>query len=88
MSLDEAQLLVHTYDLVTQQCASHHYHRDPDGKLCDGVGLFRYIWPSECEYHPWRSWPDKLQLESRSGDWNRSPFLATSDSHVSVWRKI
>jgi hypothetical protein len=29
-----------------------------------------------------------LQLESRSADWKGSPFLASSDGHVSVWRKV
>jgi hypothetical protein len=29
-----------------------------------------------------------LELESRSADWIGSPFVATSESHVSVWRKI
>jgi hypothetical protein len=28
-----------------------------------------------------------LEFESRSADWKGSPFLATSGSHVSVWRK-
>lgn len=28
-----------------------------------------------------------LELESRWADWSGHPFLATSDSHVSVWRK-
>jgi len=29
-----------------------------------------------------------LELESRSADWTGSPFLATSERHVSVWRKL
>ena len=28
-----------------------------------------------------------LQLRERWADWNRSPFTATSTSHVSVWQK-
>ena len=85
MSLDEEHLVFDTYDVVTQQCASHHYHRDPGGSIRYGVGHFRYIWPSECDLMAQLA---GLELESRSADWNRSPFLATSDSHVSVWRKI
>ena len=38
MSLDEDHLVFDTYDLVTQQCASHHYHRDSDGSIRYGVG--------------------------------------------------
>lgn len=84
MSLDDEHLIVDTYDLVTQQSASHHYHRDPDGSVRYGVGHFRYIWPSECDLMAQLA---GLELESRSADWNGSPFTATSDSHVSVWRK-
>jgi hypothetical protein len=29
-----------------------------------------------------------LVLESRSADWVGSPFLPTSERHVSVWRKV
>ncbi len=85
MSLDEEHLVFDTYDLVTQQCASHHYHRDQDGSIRYAVGHFRYIWPSECDLMAQLA---GLQLESRSADWHGSPFLATSDSHVSVWRKL
>jgi hypothetical protein len=28
-----------------------------------------------------------MHLESRHADWQRSPFTADSESHVSVWRK-
>lgn len=30
MSVDEGHLLFDTYDVVTQECASHHYVRDPE----------------------------------------------------------
>lgn len=84
MSLDEEHLVFDTYDLLTQQCASHHYHRDSDGSIRYGVGHFRYIWPSECDLMARLA---GLELESRSADWNGSPFVANSDRHVSVWRK-
>jgi len=85
MSLDDEHLVFDTYDLVTQQSASHHYHRDPDGSIRHGVGHFRYIWPSECDLMAQLA---GLELESRSADWSGGPFLATSESHVSVWRKV
>lgn len=85
MSLDEDHLVFDTYDLVTQQCASHHYRRDADGRIRYGAGHFRYIWPAECDLMAQLA---GLELESRSGDWNGGPFLATSETHVSVWRKI
>lgn len=84
MSLDEEHLIFDTYDVVTQELASHHYHRDEDGSLRYGVGHFRYIWPSECDLMAQLA---GLELESRSADWRGAPFLATSGSHVSVWRK-
>jgi SAM-dependent methyltransferase len=85
MSLDEEHLIFDTYDLVTQQCASHHYHRDDDGSLRYGIGHFRYIWPAECDLMAQLA---GLELESRWADWTGSPFVATSGSHVSVWRKV
>jgi SAM-dependent methyltransferase len=84
MSVDEGHLLFDTYDLVTQECASHHYRRDDDGTVHYGVGHFRYLWPAECDLMARLA---GLELESRSADWSGSPFVATSESHVSVWRK-
>lgn len=84
MSVDEEHLVFDTYDLVTQQCASHHYHRDPDGSVRYGVGHFRYIWPSECDLMAQLA---GLESESRLEGWNGTPFTAESESHISVWRK-
>jgi SAM-dependent methyltransferase len=84
MSIDEGHLLFDTYDVVTQRCASHHYRRGPDGRVHYGVGHFRYIWPAECDLMAQLA---GLELESRSASWHGDPFLATSESHVSVWRK-
>jgi SAM-dependent methyltransferase len=85
MSLDDDHLVFDTYDLVTQECASHHYHRDDDGRLRHGIGHFRYIWPAECDLMAQLA---GLELESRWADWTGSSFVATSESHVSVWRKV
>jgi SAM-dependent methyltransferase len=84
MSLDEDHLLFDTYDVVTQECASHHYHREDDGRFRYGVGHFRYIWPAECDLMARLA---GLEPESRWADWSGSPFVATSESHVSVWHK-
>ncbi len=83
MSLDEDHLLFDTYDLLTQRCASHHYRRAADGGIRYGTGTFRYIWPAECDLMAQLA---GLELESRAADWDGRPFLATSESHVSVWR--
>ena len=84
ISLDDDHLVFDTYDLATQQCASHHFHRDADGGIRHGVGHFRYVWPSECDLMAQLA---GLELESRWADWHGRPFVATSESHVSVWRK-
>lgn len=84
MSVDDDHLVFDTYDVVTQESASHHYRRDTEGEIRYGVGHFRYIWPSECDLMAQLA---GLELESRHADWNGSPFTAESDSHVSVWRK-
>lgn len=84
MSVEERHLIFDTYDLVTQECASHHYYRDDDGSIRYGAGHFRYIWPAESDLMAQLA---GLELESRSADWKEGPFLASSASHVSVWRK-
>ena len=72
------------FDLVTQQCESHHYTRDADGTVRYGVGRFRYAWPSELDLMAELA---GLELERRTADWQGSPFTSDSESHVSVWRK-
>jgi SAM-dependent methyltransferase len=85
MSVDDGHLIFDTYDLVTQECASHHYYREGDGTIRYGAGHFRYIWPAECDLMAQLA---GLELESRSADWVGTSFDATSESHVSVWRKV
>ncbi|GAA2846906.1 methyltransferase [Actinoplanes cyaneus] len=73
-----------TFDMVTQQGASHHYRRRPDGTIDYGVSNFRYLWPAECDLMARLA---GLELEQRTADWKGAPFTADSGSHVSVWRK-
>lgn len=49
-----------------------------------GGGHFRYAWPSECDLMARMA---GMELLARYGDWDRSPFTADSDKHVSIWRK-
>ncbi len=84
MSLDADHLVLDTYDLVTQQCTSHHYRTRDDGTVTYGSGSFRYLWPSECDLMARLA---GLALEARYADWHRSPFTSDSESHVSVWRR-
>ena len=84
MSMTEGHLVFDTYDLVTQQCTSHHYRSEPDGSTRYGTGSFRYLWPSECDLMAQLA---GLELEARYADWDRSPFTGDSESHVSIWRR-
>ena len=70
--------------MVNQECVSHHYVVQPDGTTRYSAARFRYAWPSECDLMAASA---GLEFEARYADWDRSPFLATSASHVSVWRK-
>jgi SAM-dependent methyltransferase len=72
-----------TYDVVTQECASHHYTKEADGTVRYSVGHFRYVWPAELDLMAQLA---GLELEARYADWSRAPFTAESTSHVSIYR--
>ncbi|MFN8147625.1 MAG: class I SAM-dependent methyltransferase [Candidatus Nanopelagicales bacterium] len=82
--VSEGHLGFDTYDLVTQECTSHHYHRREDGQVEYDAGHFRYAWPAELDLMAALA---GLELESRWADWHRAPFTSESTDHVSVWRK-
>ncbi|HEU4567280.1 MAG TPA: class I SAM-dependent methyltransferase [Marmoricola sp.] len=82
--LSERHLGFDTYDLVTQQAVSHHYHLGADGTARYGVHHYRYVWPAECDLMARLA---GLELEARYADWHRSPFTADSETQVAVWRK-
>jgi SAM-dependent methyltransferase len=84
MRADPDYLLVDPYDLVTQQGTSHHYVTEADGSVTYAASNFRYLWPTECDLMAQLA---GLELEARYADWDRSPFTADSESHVSVWRR-
>lgn len=73
-----------TLNVVTQAGTSHHYTRGSDGSVRYSAMDFRYIWPSECDLMGQLA---GLDLVARYADWDRTPFTAYSDKHVSVWRK-
>jgi SAM-dependent methyltransferase len=73
-----------TYDVVTQECASHHYTRRSDGSVRYNVGHFRYAWPSELDLMAQLA---GLELEHRYADWDRNAFTAESTKHISAYRK-
>ena len=70
-------------DVATQQGTSHHVWTD--GGETRRLDLpFRYVWPNELDLMARIA---GLNLVERWGDWDRSPFSAESEKHVSVWRK-
>lgn len=79
MSLEDGHLIFDTYDLVTQQCTSHHYRPGADGTARYDSGDFRFIWPSECDLMAQLA---GLEFEARFADWDRTEFTSDSESHV------
>lgn len=72
------------WDALTQQFSSHHYTREDDGRYRRTSVPFRYAWPAEFDLMARIA---GMELVQRYEDWDRSPFTATSDRHVSVWRR-
>ncbi len=72
------------YDPVTQLMWSHHYTRTEDGTYRRNSVPFRYAWPAELDLMARLA---GMRLRERWEWWDRTPFTAASDSHVSVWEK-
>jgi len=69
------------YDVVSQQFSSQHFFLD--GRHIQPQPMpFRYVWPAELDLMARIA---GLRLRHRWADWDRSPFVATSTKHVSVW---
>lgn len=71
------------YDVVGQGLISHHFWTDDDGTTVVRTPQ-RYAWPSELDLMARLA---GMEREHRWSDWDRSPFTATSTSHVSVFVK-
>ncbi|MEO9863661.1 MAG: class I SAM-dependent methyltransferase [Yoonia sp.] len=71
------------FDVVTQNYASHHVRLEEETYVKNTVP-FRYAWPAELDLMARTA---GMRLVDRWADWDKSPFTATSPSHVSVWRK-
>jgi hypothetical protein len=69
------------YDVVTQRLTSHHL-TFRDGRAERLSIPFRYVWPAELDLMARLA---GMSLRHRWADWSRSPFTATSASHVSIW---
>ena len=71
------------YEVVSQGLISHHVSRDGDVWTRSSTP-FRYVWPAELDLMATIA---GMTLEHRWADWDGAPFVASSRSHVSVWRK-
>lgn len=72
------------FDFVRQLVTSNHvYFRD--GKVERFNSTHRYAWPSEYDLMARIA---GMALFERWSDWERSPFTAHSQKHISVWRKL
>jgi hypothetical protein len=67
------------YDVVNQGLVSHHVTSRGKSSM-----PFRYVWPAELDL---MARITGMSLRDRWGDWDRSPFAAGSEKHVSVWEK-
>jgi SAM-dependent methyltransferase len=72
------------YDPVTQEMWSHHYTRQADGSFRRNSVPFRYAWPAELDLMARIA---GLRLRERWAWWDRTPYTAESEGHVSVWVK-
>jgi SAM-dependent methyltransferase len=73
------------YDgLATQLQWSHHLRLRADGTYRRFSAPYRYVWPAELDLMARIA---GLRLRDRWADWERSPFTADSEQHVSVWEK-
>ena len=74
---------VDDFDVVRQIQVSHHYYVI-DGQFEQFSSTHRYVWPAELDL---MARIVGMHLIERWADWDRSPFTADSDHHVSVWEK-
>jgi SAM-dependent methyltransferase len=71
-------------DAASQLHWSHHIRMRPDGSYRRFSAPFRYVWPAELDLMARIA---GLRLKERWAGWDRAPFTATSEQHVSVWEK-
>jgi SAM-dependent methyltransferase len=82
-AVTESHLGFDEFDVVRQRVISHHYWIDGDHVEVHSPP-FRYVWPSELDLMARIA---GMTLRERWSSWNREPFDADSDKHVSVWQK-
>jgi SAM-dependent methyltransferase len=78
----------HAYDEYADPASqlqwSHHVRLREDGTYRRLSMPFRYVWPAELDLMARIA---GLRLRERWAGWERTPFTADSEQHVSVWEK-
>jgi len=78
----------HAYDEYADPASqlqwSHHLRLREDGTYRRLSMPFRYVWPAELDLMARIA---GLRLKERWSGWDRMPFTADSEQHVSVWEK-
>lgn len=81
--LSPTHIGVDEFDVVNQIEVSHHWFV-LDGRLQTFASHHRYTWPPELDLMARLA---GMELVCRFANWDRSPFTADSEQHVSVWEK-
>ncbi len=83
-TLDPDHVGIETFDDLVEQISWSHHWMEVDGRLVRHAAPYRYVWPSELLLMAKIA---GFELESRWGDWDRSPFTSKSATQVSVFVK-
>jgi SAM-dependent methyltransferase len=81
VDVDRVMLDVTRHDPVAQRIDSQHILISESGIRLQPVHI-RYAWPAELDLMAQLA---RMRLRDRWADWDRSPFTADSDKHVSVY---
>ena len=81
MASDHVALHASLHDPATQTVQTQHIVISEEGTRLRPIHI-RYAWPSELDLMARLA---GLQLRARWGGWDRSPFTASSGTHVSVY---
>jgi SAM-dependent methyltransferase len=81
--LSDTHVGVDEFEADTQRLVSHHFSQ-VDGEWRRISVPFRAVSPAELDLMARLA---GMELRERWADWNRAPFVAESEKHVSVWQK-
>jgi SAM-dependent methyltransferase len=83
-ALDQDHVGIETFDDPVGQIAWSHHWVTVDGRLIRHSAPYRYVWPAELDLMARLA---GFRRAHRWADWERSPFTAESDRHVTVYER-